>query len=167
MARPVKPQFQGVREASANIGRGRGSYTSEMFQADFPQFFTKGTVGAPAVPLLPPAILEVFVRQANASIQPDKWVDGWRYACGLYTAHNAALFLRTYAEGSDSPAQAAATGALVGVVTSAKLGQDSVTYGADALTKATADWGDLNATQYGQLLAPRARLAGMGGTCVL
>ena len=167
MARPVTPQFQGVREASANIGRGRGSYTSEMFQADFPQFFTKGTEGAPAVPLLPPAILEEFVRQANASIQPDKWVDGWRYACGLYTAHNAALFLRTYAEGSDSPAQAAATGALVGVVTSAKLGQDSVTYGADALTKATADWGDLNATQYGQLLATRARLAGMGGTCVL
>lgn len=167
MARPVKPQFHGVREASANIGRGRGSYASEMFQADFPQFFTKGTEEAPAVPLLPPAILEEFVRQANASIQPDKWVDGWRYACGLYTAHNAALFLRTYAEGSDSPAQAAATGALVGVVTSAKLGQDSVTYGADALTKATADWGDLNATQYGQLLATRARLAGMGGTCVL
>ena len=109
MVRPVKSQFQGVRESAANLGQGRGSYTSEMFQEDFPQFFTKGTEEVPAAPLLPPAILEEFIRQANAAIQPDKWVDGWRYACGLYTAHNAALFLRTYAEGSDSPAQAAAT----------------------------------------------------------
>ena len=63
--------------------------------------------------------------------------------------------------------RAAATGALVGVVASAKLGQDSVTYDTDALTKATEDWGDLNATQYGQLLATKARLVGMGGSYVL
>ena len=47
---------------------------------------------------------------------------------------------------------------------SAALGDSSVSYDTDALTRATADWGDLNATQYGQLLAARARLAGMGGT---
>lgn len=163
MSWPVKPQFQGVRESAANIGGGCGNYTEEMFWEDFPQFFYKG-----ATPLLPPAILEEFIRQANASIQPDKWVDGWRYACGLYIAHYATLFLRTYdPDGSETPAQAAATGALVGVVTSAKLGQDSVTYSADALTKGTADWGDLNATQYGQLLATRARLVGMGGSFVI
>jgi len=167
MAWPVKPQFYGVRGAAANFGHGQSHYTAEMFQADFPQFFTRGTEEVPAASLLPPAILEEFVHQANASIQPDKWLEGWRYACGLYIAHYATLFLRTYEpEGSDSPAQAAATGALVGVVTSAKLGQDSVAYSADALTKATADWGDLNATQYGQLLATRARLVGMGGSVV-
>lgn len=55
----------------------------------------------------------------------------------------------------------------MGVVASAKLGQDSVTYDTDALTKATEDWGDLNATQYGQLLATKARLVGMGGSYVL
>lgn len=162
-----KAQFSGVRQAAANIGRGRGAYAAEMLREDFPQFFTKATEEAPAVSLVPPAILEEFIRQANASIQPDKWVDGWRFACGLYVAHNAALFLRTYSDGSDTPAQAAATGALVGVISSAKLGQDSVSYDTDALTKATADWGDLNATQYGQLLATRARLMGMGGTYVL
>ncbi len=162
----TKALFRGVREAAANIGRETGRYTAAMFREDFPQFFTKGT--EEAAPLLPPAILEEFLRQANAAIQPDKWLDGWRYSCGLYMAHNAALFLRTYsAEGSDTPAQAAATGALVGVVSSAKLGQDSVSYDTGALTKATADWGDLNATQYGQLLATRARLAGMGGSYVL
>ena len=55
----------------------------------------------------------------------------------------------------------------MGVVKSAALGDSSVSYDTDALTRATADWGDLNATQYGQLLAARARLAGMGGTYVI
>ena len=50
---------------------------------------------------------------------------------------------------------------------SASLGDSSVSYDTDPLTRATAGWGDLNATQYGQLLATRARLAGMGGTYVL
>jgi hypothetical protein len=156
------PQFFGVRAAAANIGQAVGSYTAEMFQEDFPQFFNKeGTC------LLPATMLEQLIDQANRAIQPDKWLDGWRYAAGLYVAHCATLYLRTYAESSDTPAQAAATGALVGVVSSAKLGQDSVSYDTDALTKATENWGDLNATQYGQLLATRARLVGMGGSYVI
>ena len=72
--------------------------------------------------------------------------------------------------GTGSPkaaSQAAASGALVGVVKSAQLGDSSVSYDTDALTRATADWGDLNATQYGQMLAARARLIGMGGSYVL
>ena len=164
---PGKPQFWGVQAAAANLGYGQGAYTAEMFQADFPQFFSKGSEEAPAVSLVPPAMLEELICQANAAIQPDKWLEGWRYACGLYAAHYATIYLRTYAEGSDSPAQAAASGALVGVVQSAKLGQDSITYDTSALTRATEAWGDLNATQYGQLLAARARLAGMGGSYVL
>lgn len=154
----MKPQFSGVLADAAAISRGQGRYTAEMFQDDFPQFYNGG------VCLLPYHILNEFIHTANASITPDKWLDGWRYAAGLYAAHQAALYLRTYAESSETPAQAAATGALVGVMKSATLGDSSVTYDTDALTKATADWGDLNATQYGQLLATRARLVGMGGT---
>ena len=158
-----KPQFFGVRAEAANITRGHGRYTAELFQEDFPQFFGRGS----GAPLLPSAMLEEFIRQANAAITPERWGDGWRYAAGLYAAHYATLYLRTWSEGSETPAQAAATGALVGVVKSAGLGDSSVSYDTDALTKATADWGDLNATQYGQLLAARARLAGMGGTYVV
>ena len=158
-----KPQFFGVRAEAANITRGHRRYTAELFQEDFPQFFGRGS----GAPLLPSAQLEEFIRQANAAITPERWGDGWRYAAGLYAAHYATLYLRTWSEGSETPAQAAATGALVGVVKSAGLGDSSVSYDTDALTKATADWGDLNATQYGQLLATRARLAGMGGTYVI
>lgn len=158
-----KPQFVGVRAAAANISQGRGCYTADLFQEDFPQFFQQGTGG----PLLPAAMLEDFVRQANAAIAPDCWGEGWRYAAGLYVAHYATLYLRTYSESNTTPAQAADSGALVGVVKSAALGDSSVSYETDPLTKATADWGDLNATQYGQLLATKARLVGMGGSYVI
>ena len=155
----MKPQFSCVREEAANISRSRGTYSAKMFRDDFPQFYKPG-----AVCLVPHHMLREFIRAANAAITPDKWLDGWRYSAGLYVAHQAALYLRTYAESSATPAEAAATGALIGVVKSAALGDSSVTYDTDALTKATANWGDLNATQYGQLLATRARLVGMGGT---
>ena len=158
-----KPQFFGVKARAANISRGHGNYTAEMFQEDFPQFFVKGT----GAPLLPVTMLEEFIRQSNAAAAPDRWGDSWRYAAGLYTAHYATLYLRTYSEDNSTPGQAAASGALVGVVKSATLGDSSVSYDTDTLTKATADWGDLNATQYGQLLATRARLVGMGGTYVI
>ena len=162
-----KPQFFGVREVAANISRGRGAYSAGMFQEDFPQFYTAGTEDTPAACLVPPAMLEEFIRQANGAIQPDKWLDGWRYACGLYVAHYATLYLRTWSDGSETPAQAVASGALVGVVKSAQLGDSSVSYDTSALTRATEAWGDLNATQYGQLLAAKARLVGMGGPYVL
>lgn len=156
------PQFFGVRAAAANIGNGQGSYTAEMFQQDFPQFYSpEGTC------LVPAAMLEEFVSMANACIQPDKWLESWRYGAGLYVAHYATLYLRTYAENSPSAAQAAATGALVGVVKSATLGDSSVSYDTTAITKGTEEWGDLNATTYGQMLANRAKLVGMGGSYVI
>ena len=166
---PEHPQFFGVREAASNLvwSGEDGGYTAEMFQEDFPQFFTAATEETPARSLVPPSMLQMLIEEANAAIQPGKWLTSWRWACGLYVAHYAALYLRTYAESSGTTQEAAASGALVGVIQSAKLGQDSVAYDSDALTKATADWGDLNATQYGQLLATKARLIGMGGTYVI
>jgi len=158
-----KPQFAWAAANAANIGRSAGGYTRDMFWEDFPQFFHSDSGRA----LLPDTMLAEFIHQADAAIQPEKWPDSWRYACGLYVAHHAVLYLRTYSHGSDSPAQAAASGALVGVVKSAQLGDSSVTYDTSALTRATEAWGDLNATQYGQLLAAKARLAGMGGTYIL
>lgn len=156
------PQFFGVRAAAANIGRGTGNYTAEQFQQDYPQFFNEyGTC------LVPPIMLDEILNMANASVQPDKWLESWRYAVGLYVAHYATLYLRTYAESSPTAAQAAATGALVGVVKSATLGDSSVSYDTTALTKGTEDWGDLNATTYGQMLANRAKLIGLGGSYVI
>lgn len=156
------PQFYGVRAAAANIGQSQGDYTAEQFQQDFPQFFTPDGVS-----LVPTTMLAEIINMANASVQPDKWLESWRYAVGLYVAHYATLYLRTYAQSSPTAAQAAASGALVGIVKSATLGDSSVSYDTSALTKGTENWGDLNATTYGQMLANRAKLIGMAGSYVI
>ena len=157
-----KPQFYGVKSRAANIGCVKGTYTAPMFQQDFPQFFN-----VYGKCLVPSTVLNAFINRANNAITPDKWGDMWQYAAGLYTAHYSTMYLSTYAPKSDTPQQAANTGGLVGVMKSATLGDSSVTYDTDALTKATADWGSLNATKYGQMLATEARLIGIGGTYVI
>lgn len=156
------PQFYGVRAMAANIGQSQGNYTAEMFQEDFPQFFT-----ADGICLISSTMLGEIITMANACVQPDKWLESWRYAVGLYVAHYSTLYLRTYAPSNATPQQAAASGALVGVVKSATLGDSSVSYDTSAVTKGTEDWGDLNATTYGQMLANRAKLVGLGGSCAL
>ena len=157
-----KPQFFGVRAAAANLGRGKGNYTLGQFREDYPQFFNSegNFLGAPAM-------LQEIVNMANLSIQPDRWGGSWRYAAGLYVAHYATLSLRSYAVSNEDPAQAAASGALTGVVSSAALGDASVSYDTSAITAGTEGWGDLNATTYGQTLANRAKLVGMGGSYVI
>ena len=147
---------------AANIGQAQGNYTAEMFQQDFPQFF-----GPDTVCLISSTMLTEIINMANACVQPDKWMESWRYAAGLYVAHYATLYLRTYSSSSPTAAQAAASGALVGVVKSATLGDSSVTYDTSAVTKGTEEWGDLNATTYGQMLANRAKLIGLGGSYVI
>ena len=157
-----KPQFFGVRAAAANLGHGKSTYTVEQFRADYPQFFT-----AEGVSLLPPSMLCKVIDMANTAVQPDKWLDEWRFAVGLYTAHYVTLFLRSYAPSNETPQQAAASGALVGVVKSATLGDSSVTYDTSSITAGTDDWGDLNSTTYGQMFANRAKLIGLTGTLVI
>lgn len=155
-------QFGGVRQQAANLGGSVGNYTAEQFKEEYPQF-----CNADGKCHLPDALLNEIVRMANVSVQPDKWLYSWHYAVGLYVAHYVTLQLRTFAESSATPAQAAASGALVGVVKSATLGDSSVTYDTSALTAGTEDWGDLNATTYGQMLANRARFIGLAGSYVI
>lgn len=156
------PQFQGVIREASNINRTQGCYCECMFAEDFPQFFDGG-----GDPILPETMLEQFITLANAAITPDRWLEMWRYACGLYVAHYATLHLRTYKEFSASPAEAAASGSVTGVVKKATLGDSSVEYDTSSALSATASWGDLNETTYGQILASRARVAGMGGSYIL
>ena len=158
----MKPQFYGVIPRASNIGFKKGCYTVDMFRTDFPQFFD-----ATGMCHLPDAVLCDLLHMTNSSIQPDKWLESWRYGCGLFLAHNATMYLRAFKDSTASPAEAAATGQVIGNVRSATLGDASVTYDDGASTMATQGWGDLNATSYGQLLATKARLIGMGGSYVL
>ena len=166
---PTLPFFEGARAAAANVPQPgeQGTYTSEYFQEDFPQFFTVPAEEQEATPLLPQTMLDLFIQQANESVLPSRWGSLWRYAAGLYVAHFCTIYLKTYSPGSESGAQAAAVGSLVGVVKSSGMGDGSVSYDNAAITAGTEKWGAWNATQYGQMFVTLARQVGIGGMYVI
>lgn len=160
-------QFNGVIETAANmpVSGEAGSYTEALFLEDFPQFVRAES--DPKESLVPEGILELFIRNANQSILPGRYFEMWRYAAGLYTAHLCTLYLKTYASGSASQAQAASRGQQTGLVSEASMGDTSIKYDNEAVTAAMAKWGSWNATQYGQQLVTMARMIGMGGMYVI
>lgn len=167
-------QFHGLISAAANMPQPGelGTYTKEMFLTDFPQF-TKKQVSPgeeeenQIISLVPDSMLQVFINNSNASILPSRYGDIWRYAAGLYVAHFSALYLKTYSDGSATPARAAATGQQTGLVKEATMGDTTIRYDNEAITEASAKWGSWNATQYGQQLVTMARMIGMGGMYVI
>ena len=166
-------QFNGLISAAANMPQlgELGTYTKEMFLTDFPQFTKKqvsqGEEANQIISLVPDPMLQVFINNCNASILPSRYCDIWRYAAGLYVAHFSALYLKTYSDGSLTPARAAATGQQTGLVKEATMGDTTVSYDNEAITEASAKWGSWNATQYGQQLVTMARMIGMGGMYVI
>ena len=167
---PMASRFMAARAAAANVPTPgeQGSYSPDMFYMDFPQFTKRippgEEGGAESVEsLVPEGILNMFVDQANDSVLPSRWGSMWRYAAGLYTAHFAALYLKTWSPGSDNSGQAAGSAAQPGAVKSATMGYTSISYDNSAVTAGTEKWGSWNATQYGSQLVTMARLVGMGG----
>ena len=167
---PMIPLFRGAKAVAANVPQPgeKGTYTLGMFQVDFPQFFSVTEEPETIItPLLPESLLQGFIEQANDSVLPSRWGSMWRYAAGLYVAHYAALYLKTYRPSSDSPSQAAGGAEQVGVVKSATMGDTSISYDNSAVTAGTEKWGTWNATQYGAQLVTMARMVGMGGMFVI
>lgn len=169
---PMGPQFIAAKLAAANVPMPgeRGDYTADMFREDHPQFtkaIPPGEDGADkgqvSTSLVPEAMLQTFLDQANDSVLPSRWGSMWRYAAGLYVAHFSAMYLKTYAPGSQSTAQAAGSADQVGVVRTATMGDTSISYDNNAITAGTEKWGAWNATQYGSQLVTMARMVGMGG----
>lgn len=164
-------QFAGVIGRASNVvGENVTKYTSEMFFEDFPQFTkaeTDSNGNVTRVSLIPPNMLETFLKMANSAIQENRWFEKWRYAMGLYIAHYATLYLRSFSESSQTPTEAANSGALLGLTKSASLGDASVSYDNSAIVAATEKWGTWNSTQYGAQLVTEARLVSMGGSLVI
>ena len=156
---PMAVKFEAAKKQASNLTQPgeQGTYSKEMFLEDFPQF----------TDLLPEGILTTFLTQVNDSVLPSRWGSMWRYAAGLYLAHFGAMYLKTYAPESSSASQVAAAAQPAGVIKSATMGDTQISYDNSAVTIGTEKWGSWNATQYGQQLAPLARLVGMGGMYVV
>lgn len=163
---PMLPFFNGAKAVAANVPAPgeRGDYTLAMFQADHPEFFSGAD---PPAPLLPENMLQIFINQANTSVLPSRWSDMWELAAGLYVAHFAALYLKTYNPGQSSANQTVMSATPTGLVSSAKMGDTSLNFDNAAITEGTKEWGAWNSTVYGQQLVTYARLIGMGGMYVI
>ena len=156
---PMIPVFEEKKTIAAGVNfNGQGTYTSTMFLEDFKQFTNEN--GESLVPLL-----DQFIDMANESVLPDVWGKAWRYAAGLYVAHQSSLYLKNYKEHSGSPSEAVAD--MVGVVKSATMGDTSVSYDNTAITAGTEKWGTWNATPYGAQLVTMARQIGIAGSYVV
>ena len=164
---PMAPYFAAAKAIAANIPQAgeRGNYTAEMFQTDFPQFFSKETTedGETVTSLISEGMLEQFINLANDSVLPSRWGSMWRFAAGLFVAHFGAMYLKTYKPSSDNPSQVGNDAAQVGVVKTATMGDTSVSYDNSAITAGTEKWGTWNATQYGAQLVTMARMIGIAG----
>lgn len=166
---PMIPAFEQVKKRAANIGDGEhGDYTTELFEQDFPEFYTKTVDGdvTTYTPMLPDAIIQRYVDSANSAVIPSAWGDDWRIAAGLYVAHFVALRMQTYSDGS-TPAAITANSANVGTVKSATMGDTSLSYDNTATNSGTEKWGTWNLTRYGSQLATMARMIGIAGMYVI
>ena len=162
-----------IKARAANMVRGGAGtnppYTIDMFLEDFPQFTNEdadpGSGDWPSI--IPETIFNTFLVMANDAVFVLRWGDKWRWAMGMYIAHYATMYFKTYSETGLKPAQLAKTGQSAGLLTQTTFGDVSVTYDVTIMTKATASWGMWNATIYGQMLATEARLIGMGGAFII
>lgn len=137
------------------------TYTATQFLAAYPQF---GTVLNNA-PLIPTAVMDMFVALTNEVVSEQRFGAMWEYVCGLYLAHMLTMWLQgNVPEGSD-PADIVATGSSIGSVSSESA--DGVSYSLD--TSAVQDlsgWADFKLTRYGVMYASIARRLAKGGMYV-
>lgn len=163
----IDPDVETLKARASNIIEGpAGAYTLAMFYEDFPQFKKTGTEGGFA----PATMMQSFIAMANSIVSEVRWGEMWRLACGLLVAHYLTMYLRQTkgnTTGSDNAQQAADSGALLGIVSSASLGDASVSYDTSAATQATQTWGQFNLTTYGQQYASLARIHALGGAYVI
>lgn len=167
MIRLINPDIERIKALASNVVEGvDGAYTLSMFYEDYPQFKKSGTEEG----FVPDSIMNVFINMANGTVSPDRWGEAWRLGAGLFVAHYVTMYLRQNkgnTDGSATAEKAAESGALVGVVSSASLGDASVSYDTSAATQATQNWGQWNLTTYGQQYASLARVFVIGGSYVI
>lgn len=163
----TRAEIDSLKGLASNIVSGESDeYTESMFFEDFPQFKKTGSDSG----FVPDAMMKAFLNMANSTVSAARWCESWRIAIGLFVAHYVTMYLRQSGgntDGSASAKKAAETGALMGVVSSASLGDASVSYDTSSATQATQAWGQFNLTTYGQQYASLARLYCLGGSYVI
>lgn len=165
-----------IRKAARMVSGNTDTFTSDDFYNLMPQFSSvskneiKTDNGVKTIEerkgLIPEEALEIFLGMANTNILQSRWFEKWKYACALYVAHYATLYLQTYKEQSEN-LQEASEGRPTGLISSTSLGDASISYDNSIITQSLNKWGIWAATSYGQQLVNEAKLIGVGGAFII
>jgi hypothetical protein len=133
-------------------------YLISDFLNVYPKFGTAN--GSPPVYdlVLPPAVLQMYVNLASASINFARWQDQWLMGMALFIAHFATLYMESEGNAGTTPGAIARSGLASGILVSQSAGNVSQSVQPPDLEEFAA-W---NLTIYGQNLATLARIIGIG-----
>ncbi len=151
----LRAQASGIKPHNEHI------YTAEQFLAVYPQFATI-VDGAPVVP---GAVLDMFVELTNEVVSEVRFGKMWEYACGLYLAHMLTLWMMGSVPDPSGAEDIVAVGGSIGAVTSESA--DGVSYSLDtSAVQDLAGWADFKLTRFGVLYASIAKRLSKGGMYV-
>ena len=156
---------QTIADASNIVPPTNDEYSIDMFLQDFPVFSKKEDDAI--VSLIPEHMLEQFIEMGKDTVVKGKWGKQWRYGMGLYVAHFSTMYLKNYIPEDklekNTIDNAQASGSISGTVSSASLGDQSISYDNSAITSGFERWGTWNSTQYGQQYITLAQMYNKGG----
>lgn len=116
-------------------------------------------------PIVPLAIINMFISLASNSIFQGRWGELWPYAMALYVAHYCTLWGQAQAAGNGSTlSQLVSAGLAIGIKTAKAVQDVSVSY--QILTGGLEDWGTYQLTIFGQQLATFGQTIGSGSMLV-
>lgn len=106
-----------------------------------------------SAPLVPYAIINVFLALASSSLVQQRWLDSWTAAMGLFIDHYLTLWARSNGSTYANAGQAASAGLVGGIVTSKQAGPVSMSI---QPLEGLESWGAWQQTESGALLATMA-----------
>jgi hypothetical protein len=156
----ITPSVQGIIAGAANIREGANPpFTVDDFRAMYPMFWADDVK-----PLLPDAVIEMYVGFAYAIVNIARYHEAWKVCICLVVAHFLILYLRTLALVDDPTAQdVIKAGETRGLVASKSVDGVSVSYDYSTAISDLDGWAAWKTTEYGIQFLTLAKVYNLGG----
>lgn len=134
--------------------------------SDFTTFYPQFGVNSDGLSIVPVAVIQTFIDEANARIQQARWHSQWQRGMRLYIAHYCTLWLKTSVSPDNGVGAVLNAGKAEGVITDKSVGDVHVSFdtnlsGRDQPFMPGA--GDFHLTEYGRMYATLRKQFGLGG----
>jgi hypothetical protein len=154
------PSVQSIITGASNIRAGANPpFTVDDFKAVYPQFWS-----AEVKPLLPDAVIEMYVGFANATVNIARYHESWKVCMCLVIAHFLILYLRTMSPNPDPTASnIIKAGETRGLVASKSVDGVSVSYDYSTAISDLDGWAAWKTTEHGIQFLTLAKVYNLGG----